>query len=452
MIVPAGNNNHNNIVTDETVAQIVSNNSVPEFLYQLTKMLTDDHRDIIEWSNGKIEVHSPTKLEKEVLNQYFRHSKYASFQRQLNYFGFRKLAGKGKMAPCSYINENATSDLKSLLRMKRKTSATTKDGKPVTTESDTIEREQTMSSTMSSKSNDNRDTARNKSRSSHGSNRNNNNKKPSKRARTTIRHPSNSYNDRHPGAPPTHSTSSPPKIKIAKGSGIKHQLNGYRSGSVSQPYLLDNTTISSSSTTSIPTSSVSKPPVNNPLVPDPISGFDPASIAKAAVGKGVTHQYHPSNTQKSTSINGVKVNGINNGIPTDSSNRFTFLDPSQLGMGIENCLSELKNNFRNSLNEANAKADISNINNDDANNIDNNSVSSYYYPQYTSLTRESSLVDLAIIPSLHTSQSTSNMFLSSSNNYEKTLESEYGMTFIDFPTDGIDPSSLTSCNDGNNNN
>jgi hypothetical protein len=26
------------------------------------------------------------------------------------------------------------------------------------------------------------------------------------------------------------------------------------------------------------------------------------------------------------------------------------------------------------------------------------------------------------------------------------------MTFIDFPTDGIDPSSLTSCNDGNNNN
>jgi hypothetical protein len=27
-------------------------NSVPEFLYQLMKMLTDDNRDIIEWSNG----------------------------------------------------------------------------------------------------------------------------------------------------------------------------------------------------------------------------------------------------------------------------------------------------------------------------------------------------------------------------------------------------------------
>ena len=67
---------------------------------------------------GKIEVHNPHKLESDVLNKYFRHSKYASFQRQLNYFGFRKLAGKGKMAPCSYVNELATTDLRSLLKMK----------------------------------------------------------------------------------------------------------------------------------------------------------------------------------------------------------------------------------------------------------------------------------------------------------------------------------------------
>ena len=30
-----------------------TNNTVPEFLYQLTKMLTGGHNDIIEWSNGK---------------------------------------------------------------------------------------------------------------------------------------------------------------------------------------------------------------------------------------------------------------------------------------------------------------------------------------------------------------------------------------------------------------
>lgn len=67
---------------------------------------------------GKIEVHSPHKLESQVLQNYFRHSKFASFQRQLNYFGFRKLAGKGKMAPCSYVNEMAGHDIPSLLLIK----------------------------------------------------------------------------------------------------------------------------------------------------------------------------------------------------------------------------------------------------------------------------------------------------------------------------------------------
>lgn len=119
---------------------VPSTNTVPEFLYQLTKMLTDNNRDIIEWSNGtsrsrwipwktahvntyfcfkgKIEVHNPHKLQTHVLNRYFRHSKFASFQRQLNYFGFRKLAGKGKMAPCSYVNDATTKELGSLLLIK----------------------------------------------------------------------------------------------------------------------------------------------------------------------------------------------------------------------------------------------------------------------------------------------------------------------------------------------
>jgi hypothetical protein len=94
---------------------------VAEFLYQLTKMLTDDNSEIIEWVDGRIKVHHPERLEGDVLHKYFRHSKFASFQRQLNYFGFRKIAGKGKMSPCSYVNESATSDIRSLLLIKRKT-------------------------------------------------------------------------------------------------------------------------------------------------------------------------------------------------------------------------------------------------------------------------------------------------------------------------------------------
>lgn len=94
---------------------------VAEFLYQLTKMLTDDNSEIIEWVDGRIKVHHPERLEAEVLHKYFRHSKFASFQRQLNYFGFRKIAGKGKMSPCSYVNDAANSDIRSLLLIKRKT-------------------------------------------------------------------------------------------------------------------------------------------------------------------------------------------------------------------------------------------------------------------------------------------------------------------------------------------
>lgn len=94
---------------------------VPEFLYQLTKMLTQENKEIIEWTSCRIVVHDPPRVASEILSKYFRHSKYASFQRQLNYFGFRKIAGKGKMSPCSYINDNATSDLRSLLFIKRRT-------------------------------------------------------------------------------------------------------------------------------------------------------------------------------------------------------------------------------------------------------------------------------------------------------------------------------------------
>ena len=94
---------------------------VPEFLYHLTRMLREpsSHR-LIEWDAGRILVHDPVRLESEVLGKYYRHSKYPSFQRQLNYFGFKKISGKRKMSPCSYTNVNVTDSLDSLIRLRRK--------------------------------------------------------------------------------------------------------------------------------------------------------------------------------------------------------------------------------------------------------------------------------------------------------------------------------------------
>lgn len=113
---------------------------VPEFLCHLFSMLRDpSYLDLISWSVpthdepdhmgggirniGKIVVHKPEALQDFVLGKYYRHSKYASFQRQLNYFGFKKrLHGgkKGKLSPCSYIHESLNEDVGSLFTLKRR--------------------------------------------------------------------------------------------------------------------------------------------------------------------------------------------------------------------------------------------------------------------------------------------------------------------------------------------
>lgn len=95
--------------------------TIPDFMFQLIKILTECDKNIIEWTRGMIRIHNPQELEMKILPNYFRHTKFSSFQRQLNYFGFRKIAGKGRMTPCTYRNEHTTNDVKSLSHLKRKT-------------------------------------------------------------------------------------------------------------------------------------------------------------------------------------------------------------------------------------------------------------------------------------------------------------------------------------------
>ena len=64
-------------------------------------MVTDENPDLISWNQGKLFINDPVALERK-MSVYFRHSNFSSFQRQLNNFGFRKVEGKGKLAPCMY--------------------------------------------------------------------------------------------------------------------------------------------------------------------------------------------------------------------------------------------------------------------------------------------------------------------------------------------------------------
>ncbi|CAK4084294.1 unnamed protein product [Aphanomyces euteiches] len=64
----------------------------PAFLAGLYEILNREDPSIICWCDDGLAfaIHDSDALVKRILPAYFRHSKFASFQRQLNYFGFRK--------------------------------------------------------------------------------------------------------------------------------------------------------------------------------------------------------------------------------------------------------------------------------------------------------------------------------------------------------------------------
>ena len=74
------------------------------FLHKLWTMLdrnVEDNSQILAWDaeGMRFEVYNIEEMQTHVLPRYFRHSKFSSFQRQLNYFGFKKVSSsKGKVS------------------------------------------------------------------------------------------------------------------------------------------------------------------------------------------------------------------------------------------------------------------------------------------------------------------------------------------------------------------
>ena len=98
---------------------------VPKFLRNLYSILTTEDPSIISWSmdGTSIQLFSVKRLEHEILPKYFKHNKLSSFQRQLNYFGFRKWT-KTQSSVCTFSHAefNRSSTLESVLIARKKES------------------------------------------------------------------------------------------------------------------------------------------------------------------------------------------------------------------------------------------------------------------------------------------------------------------------------------------
>ncbi|GMF40456.1 unnamed protein product [Phytophthora fragariaefolia] len=79
---------------------------VAPFLKSLRQMLDAENPRILRWTpDGRaFEIHDMAAMMQLVLPKYFKHSKYTSFQRQLNYFNFRKWT-KSKAVVCTFSNQ-----------------------------------------------------------------------------------------------------------------------------------------------------------------------------------------------------------------------------------------------------------------------------------------------------------------------------------------------------------
>ncbi|KAG6576237.1 HSF-type DNA-binding protein [Phytophthora cinnamomi] len=79
---------------------------VAPFLKSLRRMLQDESDAVLRWTpDGRaFEIHDMDEMMARVLPKYFKHCKYTSFQRQLNYFNFRKWT-KSKAVVCTFSND-----------------------------------------------------------------------------------------------------------------------------------------------------------------------------------------------------------------------------------------------------------------------------------------------------------------------------------------------------------
>ncbi|EGZ23901.1 hypothetical protein PHYSODRAFT_254978 [Phytophthora sojae] len=95
----------------------------PKFLLLLYEILDVESSRVIRWSEDglALQILDPVTVTEQILPKYFNHTNFHSFQRQLNYFGFRKWT-KSKTDICTfshpYFRENQPELLQLIKRKK----------------------------------------------------------------------------------------------------------------------------------------------------------------------------------------------------------------------------------------------------------------------------------------------------------------------------------------------
>ncbi|KAH7476923.1 hypothetical protein PRIC1_000934 [Phytophthora ramorum] len=113
----------------------------PKFLLLLYEILDVESSLVIRWSEDglALQILDPVTVTDEILPKYFNHTNFHSFQRQLNYFGFRKWT-KSKTDICTFshpfFRENQP-ELLQLIKRKKAPRRTPANGTSSTTSSGT---------------------------------------------------------------------------------------------------------------------------------------------------------------------------------------------------------------------------------------------------------------------------------------------------------------------------
>ena len=121
----------------EFLCHVLSMVSDPALSHIISWQICDDETDPSTLHKGKIVIHCPSLFQSQVLGRYYRHSKFSSFQRQMNYFGFKKRAFpfvngatggvRGKLNACEFVNDKLGAEKVTLLALKKRTKRDNKD-------------------------------------------------------------------------------------------------------------------------------------------------------------------------------------------------------------------------------------------------------------------------------------------------------------------------------------